>query len=93
MEKNGHKPAADWLHAGQQPVSLFHCLAVFDNRAFICPEAYFLCILVQAFRKNRIPVRYGCLFCHISHCIVHAVEHGDKSAVEDLNRAIDQFVK
>ena len=30
---------------------------------------------------------------HISHCIVHAVEHGDKSAVEDLNRAIDQFVK
>ena len=29
----------------------------------------------------------------ISHCIVHAVEHGDKSAVEDLNRAIDQFVK
>ena len=30
---------------------------------------------------------------HISHCIVHAVEHGDKSAVEDLNRAIDQFVQ
>ncbi len=30
---------------------------------------------------------------HISHCIVHAVEHGDSQAVEDLNRAIDQFMK
>ena len=30
---------------------------------------------------------------HISHCIVHAVEHGDRQAVEDLNRAIDQFMK
>ncbi len=30
---------------------------------------------------------------HISHCIVDAVEHGDMQAIEDLNRAIDQFVK
>ena len=30
---------------------------------------------------------------HISHCIVHAVDHGDRQAVEDLNRAIDQFMK
>ena len=30
---------------------------------------------------------------HISHCIVHAIEHGDAQAVEDLNRAIDQFIK
>ncbi len=30
---------------------------------------------------------------HISHCIVDAVEHGDSQAIEDLNRAIDQFVK
>lgn len=30
---------------------------------------------------------------HISHCIVHALEHGDYQAVEDLNRAIDQFMK
>ncbi len=30
---------------------------------------------------------------HISHCIVDAVEHGDQQAIEDLNRAIDQFVK
>ena len=30
---------------------------------------------------------------HISHCIVHAVEHGDRQEVEDLNRAIDQFMK
>lgn len=30
---------------------------------------------------------------HISHCIVHAVEHGDSQAIEDLNRAIDQFMK
>lgn len=30
---------------------------------------------------------------HISHCIVNAVEHGDKEAIEDLNNAIDQFMK
>lgn len=30
---------------------------------------------------------------HISHCIVHAIEHGDDQAVEDLHRAIDQFIK
>lgn len=30
---------------------------------------------------------------HISHCIVHAVENGDAQALEDLNRAIDQFMK
>lgn len=30
---------------------------------------------------------------HISHCIVDAIEHGDGKAIEDLNRAIDQFVK
>lgn len=30
---------------------------------------------------------------HISHCIVHAIEQGDNRAIEDLNRAIDQFIK
>lgn len=30
---------------------------------------------------------------HINHCIVDAVEHGDKKALEDLNEAINKFVK
>ena len=30
---------------------------------------------------------------HIEHCIVDAVEHGDKQAIEDLEKAIDKFVK
>ena len=30
---------------------------------------------------------------HINHCIVHAIENGDDQAVEDLNHAIDQFIK
>lgn len=30
---------------------------------------------------------------HISHCIVDAVETGDKKALEDLNEAIEKFVK
>lgn len=30
---------------------------------------------------------------HITHCIVDAVEHGDEQAIEDLNKAIDQFMK
>ncbi len=30
---------------------------------------------------------------HLEHCIVDAVEHGDKEAVDDLVKAIDLFVK
>lgn len=30
---------------------------------------------------------------HIEHCIVDAVESGDKQAIEDLNTAIDRFIK
>lgn len=30
---------------------------------------------------------------HISHCIVDAVEEGDMEAIEQLNKAINMFVK
>ncbi|MDP4109482.1 MAG: metal-sensing transcriptional repressor [Bacillota bacterium] len=30
---------------------------------------------------------------HLSHCIVEAVETGDKAALEALNTAIDKFMK
>lgn len=30
---------------------------------------------------------------HIDHCIVDAVEHGDTQALEDLEQAIEQFIK
>lgn len=30
---------------------------------------------------------------HIAHCLVDAVESGDTEAVEQLNRAIEQFIK
>lgn len=30
---------------------------------------------------------------HIEHCIVDAVESGDKEALEELNLAIDRFIK
>lgn len=30
---------------------------------------------------------------HLSHCIVHAVESGDHEAIENLNKAIDSFMK
>ena len=30
---------------------------------------------------------------HINHCIVEAVETGDKKALEDLSAAIDYFMK
>lgn len=30
---------------------------------------------------------------HIEHCIVDAVEHGDKNAIKDLEKAIDRFMK
>jgi DNA-binding FrmR family transcriptional regulator len=30
---------------------------------------------------------------HISHCIVEAIEHGDQESLNQLNKAIDSFVK
>ena len=30
---------------------------------------------------------------HIEHCIVDAVEHGDKEAIKELEKAIDRFMK
>ena len=30
---------------------------------------------------------------HIEHCIVDAIEHGDKEALTDLEKAIDKFIK
>ncbi|MDO5559223.1 MAG: metal-sensing transcriptional repressor [Oscillospiraceae bacterium] len=30
---------------------------------------------------------------HINHCVVHAVETNDSKALEDLNDAIDKFIK
>lgn len=30
---------------------------------------------------------------HIEHCLVDAIETGDRDAIEELNRAIDRFIK
>lgn len=30
---------------------------------------------------------------HIEHCIVHAVEEGDEEMIQELNSAIDKFIK
>ena len=30
---------------------------------------------------------------HIEHCLVDAIEHGDHQTIEELNKAIDQFIK
>ena len=30
---------------------------------------------------------------HIGHCLADAVEHGDLAGIEEMNRAIDRFIK
>ena len=30
---------------------------------------------------------------HLEHCIVEAVKEGDRSAIDELNKAIEQFLK
>lgn len=30
---------------------------------------------------------------HINSCVINAVENGDRKALEDLNKAIDKFIK
>ena len=42
---------------------------------------------------NRLSRAIGHMEDHIEHCIVDAVEHGDIKAIQELNKAIDRFVK
>jgi len=30
---------------------------------------------------------------HINHCVVNAIENNDKTVLDDLNNAIDKFIK
>lgn len=30
---------------------------------------------------------------HMNHCIIDALEHGNHKVIEDLNQAIDKFIK
>lgn len=30
---------------------------------------------------------------HLEHCILDALEHGDRTTIDDFNRAVDLFVK
>ena len=30
---------------------------------------------------------------HMEHCIIDAINNGDKQAIENLNKAIEQFIK
>ena len=30
---------------------------------------------------------------HLEHCIIDAINNGDKQAIENLNKAIEQFIK
>ena len=38
-------------------------------------------------------VRSAILKDHLEHCITDAVEHRDSATIDELNRAIEQFVK
>jgi len=51
-------------------------------------------VLLQLFAvKSAINSTGKCILKeHLSHCIVDAVEQGDLSVVEDLNKVIDYFV-
>lgn len=50
-------------------------------------------IQLSAVRAALAAVSRTILKDHIGHCIVHAVEDGDRETLEELNRAIDQLLK
>jgi DNA-binding FrmR family transcriptional regulator len=58
-----------------------------DGRS--CPE-----VLIQLAAVRSALSNTGKLILkdHIDHCIVDAVESNDAKALEELNRAIDQFI-
>lgn len=55
-----------------------------------CPELLIQLAAVRAAIDNTGKL---ILKDHIGHCIVEAVETGDRKAIDDLNTAIDRFVR
>lgn len=55
-----------------------------------CPEVLTQLAAVRGALNNTAKL---ILQDHISHCIVDAVEQGDRKAIEDLISAIDKFLK
>ena len=58
-----------------------------DGRS--CPEVLIQLAAVRSALNNTGKI---ILKDHIDHCIVHAIESHDAKALEELNRAIDQFI-
>ncbi|MCL2491257.1 MAG: metal-sensing transcriptional repressor [Coriobacteriia bacterium] len=58
-----------------------------DGRS--CPEVLIQLAAVRSALNNTAKL---ILKDHIEHCVVDAVESNDMKAIEELNRAIDQFI-
>ena len=70
-------------------VSYTH-LDVYKRQGRDCTEVLIQLSAVKAAINNTGKI---ILEDHIEHCIVDAVEHGDIKAIQELNKAIDRFVK
>lgn len=52
-----------------------------------------LLIQIAAVRSALNQVGKLILEDHVQHCVVHAVESGDRTALDDLSQALDRFLK
>lgn len=59
-----------------------------DNRD--CPEVLMQLAAVRSALNNTAKV---ILKDHIEHCVVDAVEHNDVEALDELNKAIERFMR
>ena len=100
VQEHGHAPGHGHVHAHEQTKAVLNRLSraighlesirrmVEDGRD--CTEVLIQLSAVKSAINNTGKI---ILQDHIEHCIVDAVEHGDRDAIKELEKAIDRFMK
>lgn len=90
MEHHGHAQRQTVINRLSRAIGHLEAVKRMAEEGRDCPE---LLIQLAAVRSAIDNTGKLILKDHISHCIVEAVETGDRKAIDNLNTAIDGFVR
>ena len=90
MENHGHEHTKDVIHRLSRAIGHLETVRGMVEEGRDCSEVL---IQLAAVRGSLNAVSRVILKDHLAHCIVDAAERGDREALEELNRAIDQLLK
>ena len=88
--EHSHTDKKKVLHRNSRAIAHLEAIRRMDEEDRDCSEVL---VQIAAVRTAVNNVGRIILLDHINHCIVHAVENGDQKALDDLNTAVNRFVK